>query len=109
VVERAALVAGDPRTLPFRDSSFDVVVSRGRLEGLRSPDSFREALLEIIRVLRPGGQLGLVVTEPSSMPSYGEILDAEGFESQIHSAPGLASATLVISRKAAPTPSIAGP
>jgi len=104
VGERAALVAADPRDLPFRDSSFDVVVCRGGLEGLRSTDSVREALLEIARVLRPGGQLALVVTDPSRMPSYGEVLDAEGFESEIQSAPGLFSAPLVISRKAASAP-----
>ena len=105
VGERAALVAADPRDLPFRDSSFDVVVSPGRARR-PSQHGFRTggAPGDDQGTSDPGGQLALVVTDPSRMPSYGEVLDAEGFESEIQSAPGLFSAPLVISRKAASAP-----
>jgi len=47
---RASL--GDIRCIPLIDHSFDLIVALGVLPWLRSID---EALLEMARVLRPGG------------------------------------------------------
>lgn len=47
-----APVLGDARALPFRDASFDVVLSGGLLEHFRDP---RPVLAEMSRILRPGG------------------------------------------------------
>jgi SAM-dependent methyltransferase len=47
-------VAGDVTSLPFSDSSADVVVSCAVLEHLPSP---QEAVDEMLRVLRPGGSV----------------------------------------------------
>jgi len=55
---RAALVAADAATLPFRDAHFDTVVSSSVLHYLPDP---RRALGEWRRVLRPGGRL--IVTD----------------------------------------------
>ena len=46
-------VAGDVRSLPFRDGSFDAIYSMGTIEHFPSPE---RALAEIRRVLRPGGR-----------------------------------------------------
>ena len=43
---------GDARALPFRDASFDLVLSGGLLEHFRDP---RPVLAEMARILRPGG------------------------------------------------------
>lgn len=50
------IVGGDTFSLPFRDSSFDVVFHQGLLEHFREPAA-RRLLEENIRVLRPGGLL----------------------------------------------------
>lgn len=51
---RSALAAADAMRLPFRDQTFDVVVSTSSLHYWQDPDA---ALAEIYRVLRPGGRL----------------------------------------------------
>lgn len=51
-------IFGDARRIPLAEDSVDAVVMLEVLEHLKHP---REALLEIARVLRPGGQLLLTV------------------------------------------------
>lgn len=46
--------------LPFRDASFDVVTAKHTLEHVRTP---KQALREIVRVLRPGGVALIVVPD----------------------------------------------
>lgn len=50
-------VAGDALTLPFRTGSFDFVYAVGVLHHLPGRDAQAAALLELRRVLRPGGRL----------------------------------------------------
>jgi ubiquinone/menaquinone biosynthesis C-methylase UbiE len=49
---KSGLVRGDATVLPFRDASFDVVLSLRCVEYLAEPRRF---LREVVRVLRPGG------------------------------------------------------
>ncbi|MEO6204864.1 MAG: demethylmenaquinone methyltransferase [Mycobacteriales bacterium] len=65
--ERVQLVAGDALRLPFADDSFDAVTISF---GLRNTADPSEALAEMRRVTRPGGQL--VVCEFSS-PTWGPL------------------------------------
>ena len=58
----ARLVCGDAVRLPFRHGVFDRVLCRDLLHHLRSPQQ-REAVKEILRVCRPGGEV--VVIEPN--------------------------------------------
>lgn len=51
---------GDVTSLPFRDDSFDVVVSSECIEHTPTPE---RAVRELVRVLRPGGRL--VITCPN--------------------------------------------
>ena len=50
-------VVADVRALPFPDASFDVVVSLSTLDHFISRDEIGRALLELARVLKPGGTM----------------------------------------------------
>lgn len=50
-------IEGDALTLPFRDASFDLVTSAF---GFRNLADYDAGLREIVRVLKPGGELGIL-------------------------------------------------
>ena len=52
--------AGDVRHLPYADDAFDAIVSISTLDHFDSRDDIPRALVEIHRILRPGG--GLLIT-----------------------------------------------
>lgn len=54
-------VETDVRCLPFPDGKFDVIVSNSTLDHFESFDDIVVSLLELRRVLRPGGQLVLTL------------------------------------------------
>lgn len=60
VTDRVDLAYADARDLPFPDASFDVVVSNLVIHNISDDEGRRQALLEAIRVLRPGGRLRIV-------------------------------------------------
>lgn len=55
---RVELVAGDARSLPFGDASFDLLINEYMLD-LLSHDDIVRALREFRRVLKPGGRIVL--------------------------------------------------
>jgi arsenite methyltransferase len=55
VVSRCTLVSQGAQAMPFADASFDVVVSNLCLHNLYDRPTRKKALLEIVRVLKPGG------------------------------------------------------
>ncbi len=55
---RWSVLAGNALTLPFADNQFDVIVCSEVLEHI--PD-YQQALTEITRILKPGGQLAVSV------------------------------------------------
>ncbi len=61
------LMTADAETLPFKDSSFDLVYSWGVIH--HSPDTVR-ALKEIIRVTRPGGRCKIMVYNRHSLWTF---------------------------------------
>ncbi len=59
--ERGFLSAAASLTeLPFRDESFDLITAKHTLEHVRTP---RQALLELVRVLKPGGVAMIIVPD----------------------------------------------
>ena len=59
----ATLYVADCRKLPFPDASRDIVVVQGGLHHLpRLPEDLETVLIEVQRILRPGGRI--VVVEP---------------------------------------------
>ena len=59
VSERVNVQYGDARRLPYNDGVFDVVVSNFLVHELKTAQEREECILEIARVLRPGGHLAL--------------------------------------------------
>lgn len=59
VAERVSVHDGDMRNLPFVDGSFDAAVAHFAIHNIPSRDGRRQAIREIVRTLKPGGQVAL--------------------------------------------------
>jgi demethylmenaquinone methyltransferase/2-methoxy-6-polyprenyl-1,4-benzoquinol methylase len=65
----AAFAAADALTLPFAGASFDLITSAF---GFRNLANYEQGLREIARVLKPGGEVGILeFSEPGSGPLAG--------------------------------------
>jgi arsenite methyltransferase len=60
VADRVEVHDGDVRSLPFPDVSFDAIVSNLVLHNISGRAERRRALQEFVRVLKPGGQIGIM-------------------------------------------------
>jgi SAM-dependent methyltransferase len=60
VADRVELHTGDMTSLPFEDSSFEVVVSSLAIHNISGRAGREKAISEAVRVLRPGGRLLIV-------------------------------------------------
>lgn len=67
-----AAVRGDVQQMPFDDASFDCVVARHMLYHV--PD-ITGALVEMRRVLKPGGRLLVTTNSARSMPAISQLID----------------------------------
>ena len=56
VADRVVVQTADMRTLPFPDSTFDVVVSNAAIHNLYHAEDRAQAIREIARVMKPGGR-----------------------------------------------------
>ncbi len=65
VAERVRVEEGDVRQLPFGDATFDVVVSLNVLHNIATREERKKALLELLRVLKPGGACCFATSETS--------------------------------------------
>jgi SAM-dependent methyltransferase len=59
VADRVEICDGDARKLDFPNESFDIVVSSLALHNIREKAERDQAIREIIRVLKPGGQVAI--------------------------------------------------
>ena len=60
VADRVDVRDGDMRKLPFPDGSVDAVVANLAIHNISYREGRREAIAEIVRVLKPGGQVALM-------------------------------------------------
>jgi len=70
VTERVEVRDGDMRKLPFADATFDAAVAHFAIHNIPSHEGRREAIREIVRVLKANGQVAL-----SDMKSVGLYAD----------------------------------
>ncbi len=78
VAERVEVRNGDVRNLPFPDSTFDVILSRAVLHNLHGKRERKKAIEEIVRVLNPNGQIGLIIVDSWHLVEYLDILRRNG-------------------------------
>jgi SAM-dependent methyltransferase len=80
VADRIQLRTGDITELPFKDRSFDVVVSSLAIHNIRGDEGRDKAIEEAVRVLRPGGRLA--VMDIQATPRYVAKLTELGLTAQ---------------------------
>ena len=76
VADRVDVREGDIRELPFPDASFDAIVSNLVIHNISGRDQRRRAINEFVRVLRPGGQIGIM--DLGHVGQYADDLRAAG-------------------------------
>ncbi len=76
VAQRVEVETADIRQMPFADCSFDVVVSRAVIHNLYKPNDRTQAVREIARVLKPGGQA--VIEDIRHHSEYRRVLSENG-------------------------------
>jgi ubiquinone/menaquinone biosynthesis C-methylase UbiE len=59
VADRIRIEDADARKLPFANESFDAVVSSTAIHNIKEREERRQAIGEMVRVLKPGGRLAL--------------------------------------------------
>jgi arsenite methyltransferase len=76
VADRVDVLDGDMRSLPFESSTFDAVVSSLAIHNVSSEADRDLAILEIARVLKPGGRVGIL--DIANVGHYASILESVG-------------------------------
>jgi arsenite methyltransferase len=76
VADRVEVQDGDMRSLPFANGTFDAVVSSLAIHNLSSEADRDLAILEIARVLKPGGRIG--VLDIAHVGHYASTLESAG-------------------------------
>jgi len=76
VAERVTVLDGDMRELPFDDCTFDVAVAHFAIHNIPSHAGRRQAIDEIVRTLKPGGQVAL--SDLKSVGLYADELRKSG-------------------------------
>lgn len=79
VAERVEVHDGDMRKLPFASGTFDAVVAHFAIHNISGRQGRREAIREIVRVLKPAGQVAL--SDLKSVGLYADELRKSGMDS----------------------------
>ncbi|MCL6442423.1 MAG: class I SAM-dependent methyltransferase [Alicyclobacillus sp.] len=83
VAERIEIVDGDARRMQFEDNSFDAVASSLVLHNISNREERRQAVREILRVLKPGGRFAIL--DFQRIKEYaGEFRECGAIDIEIH-------------------------
>src|SRR5882672_1097387 len=76
VADRVDVQTADMRKIPFPDATFDVIVSCSAIHNIYDAPGRRQAIAEIVRVLKPGGEA--VIDDIRHGREYAESFAANG-------------------------------
>jgi len=76
VADRVRIENCDARKLHYPDGSYDVVLSSTVIHNIPEPEDRAQAVREMWRVLKPGGQL--LIVDILHVPKYAEVLRSAG-------------------------------
>jgi arsenite methyltransferase len=82
VAQRVKVQTGDMREMPFKDGTFDVVVSNVAIHNIYDREGRAKAVGEIARVLKPGGRL--MIHDIRHVKEYAVELSRVGFTEVKH-------------------------
>lgn len=68
----------DMRTMPFQNDAFDIVLSCFAIHNITEATERKKALLEIVRVLKPGGKVCII--DFKNAGEYAEVFGSNGIE-----------------------------
>ncbi len=85
VLDRVEVLNGDMCELPFADSSVDAVVASVAIHNIESREGRRQAMREIVRVLKPGGKVALM--DIFCIDEHRDNLQSEGMQNVRVSSP----------------------
>jgi SAM-dependent methyltransferase len=77
VAARVEIQTGDARQLPFEPDTFNVILSSWALHNIYEAEGRARALLEMARVLKPGGRIALIDIRHTA--EYAQVLRRAGF------------------------------
>jgi SAM-dependent methyltransferase len=78
VEQRVQIHNGDMREMPFGDGTFDAIVASNSIHNIYDREGRRKAIEQIVRVLKPGGQVALLDIRHTA--EYAEDLRAAGMQ-----------------------------
>lgn len=78
VYDRIEVITADARAMPFNAGSFDIVISSWALHNIAGKQERDKALLEIMRVLKPGGTVSLM--DIDDFLEYKDFFSAHNFD-----------------------------
>jgi ubiquinone/menaquinone biosynthesis C-methylase UbiE len=76
VEDKVVPVKADPSNLPFADGAFDVLLSATAIHRLVRRKERKTAFDEMVRVLRPGGRVGII--DAGNGGEYAGLLRSDG-------------------------------
>jgi ubiquinone/menaquinone biosynthesis C-methylase UbiE len=80
VGNRVEVKDGDARRLGFKEASFDVVMARAVLHHIKVEAERSGAIHEMLRVLKPGGHLGLILIDFGRLGRYTQTMRENGVD-----------------------------
>lgn len=78
VLDRVRVQTADMKCMPFADAVFDVIVSRAAVHNLYNAEDRDQAIQEIARVMKPGGQA--VIEDIRHYSQYARVFRENGVE-----------------------------